>query len=103
MIGHSRGGHIAFRLALKRSDLIRKLILAKPGGAADPSLQAAIDGETTAAAGSRAYVKEVSDKIAAGDLAGGLRSFIAGINGPSSLDNLAAADRQMRQDNAHTH
>ena len=102
LIGHSRGGHIAFRLALKRPDLIRKLVLAEPGGAADPSLLAAIDGETIAPAGSRAHVKEASDKIAANDLEGGLRAFIDGINGPGSWDKLAAADRQMRQDNAYT-
>ena len=30
LIGHSRGGHLAFRLALKRPDLIRKLLAATP-------------------------------------------------------------------------
>ena len=32
LIGHSRGGHLAFRLALKRPELLRKLVLAEPGG-----------------------------------------------------------------------
>jgi pimeloyl-ACP methyl ester carboxylesterase len=38
LMGHSRGGHIAFRLAGRRPDLLRKLILAEPGGELDGSL-----------------------------------------------------------------
>jgi pimeloyl-ACP methyl ester carboxylesterase len=71
LIGHSRGGHLAFRLALKRPDLIRKLVLAEPGGVLDDSLlppQAAGDGPP--AAGSRAHVAEASAKIAAGAACG---------------------------------
>ncbi|MEM8973861.1 MAG: alpha/beta hydrolase [Pseudomonadota bacterium] len=102
LIGHSRGGHIAFRLALKRPDLIRRLVLAEPGGTADESLLPAVDEPGSAPAGSRAHVKEASDKIAIGDLEGGLRAFIDGINGPGSWDNLPASDRQMRHDNAYT-
>jgi pimeloyl-ACP methyl ester carboxylesterase len=30
--GHSRGGHIAFRVAQQRPELLRKLILAEPEG-----------------------------------------------------------------------
>ena len=44
----------------------------------------------------------VFDTVAAGDLDGGLRVFIDGINGPGSWDKLPAADRQMREDNAYT-
>ncbi len=38
LIGHSRGGHLAFRLALKRPELLRKLVLAEPGGTLDETL-----------------------------------------------------------------
>ena len=38
LMGHSRGGHIAFRVAQQRPDLLRKLILAEPGGDLDASL-----------------------------------------------------------------
>ena len=106
LIGHSRGGHLAFRLALKRPELIRKLVLAEPGGTLDASLipNSASDGAESGppAAGSRAHVAQASEKIAAGDLDGGLRAFIDGINGPDSWDVLPAADRQMREDNAYT-
>ncbi len=102
LIGHSRGGHLAFRLALKRPDLIRKLVLAEPGGVLDESLLPPEASDMPPGAGSRAHVADASAKIAAGDLDGGLRVFIDGINGPGSWDKLAAADRQMREDNAYT-
>ena len=52
LMGHSRGGHIAFRVASARPDLIKKLILAEPGGELDASLQTgatAVTPEMTAA------------------------------------------------------
>ena len=39
LIGHSRGGHIAFRVAQNFPGLVRKLVLAEPGGALDASLE----------------------------------------------------------------
>jgi len=38
LMGHSRGGHISFRVAQRRPDLLRKLILAEPGGELDATL-----------------------------------------------------------------
>ncbi len=102
LIGHSRGGHLAFRLALKRPELLRKLVLAEPGGTLDETLIPDGVGDGPPAAGSRAHVAQASEKIAAGDLDGGLRAFIDGINGPGAWDALPAADRQMREDNAYT-
>jgi pimeloyl-ACP methyl ester carboxylesterase len=32
LMGHSRGGHISFRVVQRRPDLLRRLILAEPGG-----------------------------------------------------------------------
>jgi len=37
LMGHSRGGHISFRVAQQRPDLLRRLILAEPGGELDAS------------------------------------------------------------------
>ena len=102
LIGHSRGGHLAFRLALKRPDLVDRLVLAEPGGTLDESLLPAGEEDGLPAAGSRAHVTQAAEKIEAGDLDGGLRAFIDGINGPGSWDALPAADRQMREDNAYT-
>ena len=85
LIGHSRGGHLAFRLALKRPDLIRKLVLAEPGGELDETLIPDGLGKGPPAAGSRAHITIVSEKIAAGDLDGGLRTFIDAIKAPFVL------------------
>jgi len=38
LMGHSRGGHISFRVAQQRPDLLRQLILAEPGGELDATL-----------------------------------------------------------------
>lgn len=106
LIGHSRGGHLAFQLALKRPDLLGKLVLAEPGGTMDETLNPQSsdegDGEGAPAAGSRAHVAQASGRIEAGDLDGGLRAFIDGIGGPGTWDALPPADRQMREDNAYT-
>ncbi|WPZ32684.1 alpha/beta hydrolase [Thalassobaculum sp. OXR-137] len=102
LCGHSRGGHLAFRLALKRPDLVDRLVLAEPGGALDDTLMPTDGVDLGAGAGTRAHVAQSAEKIAAGDLEGGLRVFIEGINGPGAWDRLPAADRQMREDNATT-
>ena len=39
LLGHSRGGHVAFRVAQNFPDLVRKLVLVEPGGALDASLE----------------------------------------------------------------
>ena len=49
LMGHSRGGHIAFRVAQLRPDLLRKLVLAEPGGELDATLDPAASGPTPSA------------------------------------------------------
>ena len=44
LMGHSRGGHIAFRVAQQRPDLLRRLVLAEPGGELDATLDPAASG-----------------------------------------------------------
>jgi esterase len=102
LIGHSRGGHIGFRLASRRPDLIRKLVLAEPGGTLEDALIPADAKASGPAAGTREHVELASTKIATGDLEGGLQIFTDAINKPGSWDALSLADRQMRIDNAYT-
>lgn len=97
LVGHSRGGHIAFRLAQQRPDLLRRLVLAEPGGTLDSSL-----ASTAAAAGTRNHVDEAARKIAAGDIDGGLTVFIEAIDGPGAWTRRPPANRQRARDNAHT-
>jgi pimeloyl-ACP methyl ester carboxylesterase len=41
LLGHSRGGHVGFRVAQARPELLRKLVLAEPDGDLDPTLRPA--------------------------------------------------------------
>jgi pimeloyl-ACP methyl ester carboxylesterase len=99
LMGHSRGGHIAFRVAEQRPDLLRKLILAEPGGELDSSL------DPTAAPGPSpraANITAAAEKIANGDIDGGLMGFFDNIAGQGGWARLAAAPKQQLRDNAFT-
>jgi esterase len=99
LLGHSRGGHIAFRLAQQRPDLVRRLILAEPGGDLDASLEPAAGNVLPPL---NSHVVAAIEKIAIGDIDGGLASFIDATNGPGKWASLPAATRQQRRDNART-
>ena len=101
LMGHSRGGHIAFRVAQQRPDLLRRLILAEPGGDLDATLAAA---DTAAASRPplRAHVATAAEKIAAGDIEGGLAYFLDAIEGPGAWLRFPAATKQELRDNACT-
>ncbi len=101
LVGHSRGGHIAFRLAEQRPDLIEKLVLAEPGGTLDASLDPDAN-DPLADGGPRAYASTAAALLRAGDFEGGVRAFVDGVNGPGAWEKLPPADQQMREDNAFT-
>ena len=99
LMGHSRGGHIAFRVAQQRPDLLRRLILAEPGGELDASLGAA---DTGGAPSRNSRVVAAAEKIAAGDVEDGLRFFVDGNGGEGTWARLAEATKQEYRDNART-
>jgi pimeloyl-ACP methyl ester carboxylesterase len=101
LLGHSRGGHLAFRVAQQRPDLLRKLILAEPGGDLDASL-ALTDTPVASRAPLRAHVAGAAEKIAAGDIDGGLNYFWDAIEGQEAWLRLTAAAKQGLRDNALT-
>jgi esterase len=98
LMGHSRGGHIAFRIAQQRPDLLRKLILAEPGGNLDITLDKAAS-ETT---GPAARMQMYAEKINAGDIDGPLQDFVDLIDGEGAWAGLSEAARQQLRDNAFT-
>jgi pimeloyl-ACP methyl ester carboxylesterase len=99
LMGHSRGGHVSFRVAQRRPDLLRRLILAEPGGELDATLDpAATPGPSPLAA----RVAVAAEKIAAGDVEGGLTFFFDAIEGPGAWTRLPAAPKQQLRDNATT-
>jgi pimeloyl-ACP methyl ester carboxylesterase len=98
-MGHSRGGHIAFRVAQQRPDLLRRVVLAEPGGDLDASL---IQPGTQAAPPMRAMAVAAAERIAAGDVDGGLAGFIDAIDGEGAWRALPGHEKQALRDNANT-
>jgi esterase len=99
LIGHSRGGHISFRVAQQRPDLLRRLVLAEPGGELDQSLDPMVaSGLSTR--GARIAVS--AEKIRDGDIDGGLMIFFDAIEGDGAWARLPAAPKQQLRDNACT-
>jgi pimeloyl-ACP methyl ester carboxylesterase len=100
LMGHSRGGHIAFRVAEQRPDLLRRLVLAEPGGELDSSLD-----PTAAAPGLSPRTSRIAasaEKIRDGDIDGGLKSFFDSIEGEGAWEHLPEAPRQQLRGNATT-
>ena len=99
LMGHSRGGHICFRVAQRRPDLLRKLILAEPGGELDATLDPAYQPGPSPLAARIAASAEV---IARGDIDGGLQIFMEALEGPGAWKRLPATPKQLLRDNATT-
>ena len=99
LIGHSRGGHIAFRVAQQRPELVQKLILAEPGGELDASFGEGANEDTSSA---RQRTLVAAEKIGAGDIEGGLKTFFEGIYGEGTWVQAPEAVKQERRDNART-
>jgi pimeloyl-ACP methyl ester carboxylesterase len=99
LMGHSRGGHISFRVAQQRPDLLRKLILAEPGGELDATLDPDYKAGPSPLA---ARFAASAEKIAAGDIDGGLEYFMDSLEGSGAWKRLPAMAKQLLRDNAMT-
>jgi esterase len=97
LMGHSRGGHIAFRVAQLRPDLLRRIVLAEPGGELDQSLDPAA-GPSQRATRFAASAGKIKD----GDIDGGLMFFFDTIEGEGAWAHLPAAPKQQLRDNVYT-
>lgn len=99
LLGHSRGGHIAFRVAERHPALLRALILAEPGGDLDESL-----GGRAAGSGSRqgGAFAEAAAMVAAGDEEGALRRVAEHTGGPGSWERRPEARKAISRANART-
>ena len=85
--------------AQRRPDLLRKLILAEPGG----ELDATLDPDYREGPSPLAQRFTVSaEKIAAGDVDGGLAFFIDALEGPGAWQRMPATPKQLLRDNAMT-
>src|SRR5712692_8877663 len=100
LMGHSRGGHISFRVAEARPELLRKLILAEPGGDLDATLDPAAAPVASSALSAR--IAASAEKVKAGDIEGALQGFFDGIDGEGAWARLPAAAKQQLRDNGFT-
>jgi pimeloyl-ACP methyl ester carboxylesterase len=98
LLGHSRGAHIAFRLAERHAGLVRRLILAEPSGVLDASLLP--DGATPGSY--TAFIADAVAHVRRGEIEEGLRRFYDYAVGPGSWDALPEQRKQVNRDNATT-
>jgi esterase len=99
LMGHSRGGHVAFRSAQRRPDLLRKLILVEPGGEVDASLDPAAKPGPSQLTGGFAAAAE---RVKAGDIDAGMKFFFDTVEGGGAWGRLPEVLRQQLRDNAFT-
>lgn len=101
LVGHSRGGHIAFRVAERHPNLVRALVLAEPGGELDESL-----GGTPPAPGGvgglAALFAEAAALVRAGEAERAMRGFMDGVVRPGAWEGWPEEIRRMHLDNATT-
>lgn len=97
LLGHSRGGHIAFRVAERHPELVRALVLAEPGGELDESL-----GGAPASGAQGASFAAGAALIAQGDIEGGLRLIAEYTGGPGAWEKRPEHRKLLSRDNART-
>jgi pimeloyl-ACP methyl ester carboxylesterase len=97
LIGHSRGGHIAFRLAGAYPELLHQLVLAEPGGELDETL----GGEPATGAQAGVFAKAAA-MIGAGQVEEGMAFFADYTGGAGAWGRRPEARRQVARDNART-
>ncbi len=101
LLGHSRGGHIAFRVAQTYPDLVRRLVLVEPGGALDASLEPLGAPASPTIALGPLYAK-AAERIRRGEVDEGLASALDVIVGPGAWAGLPEEGKQQMRDNART-
>jgi esterase len=100
LMGHSRGGHIAFRVAQQRPDLLRKMVLAEPGGEFDATLDLTIKPGAASALAARVLISV--RKVRDGDTEGALQNFVDTIDGEGAWRRLPSVAKQQLRDNVYT-
>lgn len=103
VLGHSRGGNLALRLAVQRPELVRSLALADPGGDFASELFGASGLSAPVAADERNQFRlEALRLIRSGQSEAGLQLFVDTVSGAGIWQRSSARFRHMALDNAFT-
>jgi esterase len=101
LLGLSRGGYIAFRVAQNFPDLVRTLVLVEPSGALDASLEPARAPVSPLIAPGPIFT-EAAVRIRRNEIDEGLGPAIDAICGPRSWEHAPEKIKQIMRDNART-
>jgi pimeloyl-ACP methyl ester carboxylesterase len=101
VVGHSRGGCVAFHLAARYPELVTSLVLADPGGAV---ARPGDDGRapTVLTAPINALRARAAALIASGDVDAGLELFVDSVSRPGFWARSPKEFKAMAMDNANT-
>jgi pimeloyl-ACP methyl ester carboxylesterase len=98
VVGHSRGGSIAFQFALRHGDHLRTLTLADPGGPAQIPGELPLNLPDTV----NALRARVAQLMVEGEIEAGLELFVDSVSRVGSWAKSTKAFRAMALDNADT-
>ncbi|KVN25035.1 alpha/beta hydrolase [Burkholderia pyrrocinia] len=99
LVGHSRGGSVAFNVARHRPDLVATLTLADPGG---PLQQDGVREEAKLPPAAIALRTKAVSLIEHGDVEAGLEMFVDSVSIPGAWQKSTTRFRTMAIDNAST-
>jgi pimeloyl-ACP methyl ester carboxylesterase len=104
LLGHSRGGNIAFWVGRHYPERIKSLILAEPGSELEdtPGLQTRRAAVGAISRNTDDFREQSVERIRRGDLDGGLNIFIDAVSGVGSWDRMHERSKQVTRDNAYT-
>ena len=105
LLGHSRGGHVAFRVAQRFPDRVRALVLAEPGGSLDEALRPArraSDAPAPPGTPLAEAVTSAASRVRGSDIDGGLALFVEAVMGPGAWERSSPRIAEMQRDNART-
>ena len=100
IVGHSRGGAVAIELARTRPALVRRLVLADPGGL-EALLPDTPEGRAMAAESS-AMFDRLRDALAQGDAVAAARAFVDALGGAGAWDRRSPGQKAILLDNIAT-
>lgn len=102
LLGISRGGHIAFRVAQNFPNLVCMLVLVEPGGVLAPDLETGLEPAGGPPIALGPLYTEAAERIRRGKIDEGLAPTADVILGPGGWDKLPGQIKQMFRDNART-